>query len=232
MATPLPTPQSVIRTRFLHDLNDGTLWGWHVDLLNVGQSPDAAALLTFATEMGQYYQGTLIQLLSVNWQLAQTECHDLSKPNLLAQVDATPLVGTRPGTNLDSGRSAVMVHHPDRRYRGGRPKSFTMFGVREDYGTDQTWSAAFITEMEAAWVAFIATCKGAKPNNINISQQEAVFFTGPPYTVVTNPHKTRSYSIGTPLDHPVLAGGAGSARGISSGPLAVLPRQRPVCNCQ
>lgn len=138
--------------------------------------------------------------------LSECVVTDLSSATASVGTHSGSTPGLRTPGGLDNGTALVVNYHIDRRYRGGKPRSYFPFGVGSDMTTRRSWDSAFVTAVQGALNTFFATCIGSTSGTTSITQQVSVsYFSG--FTVVTDPTTGRAKNVpvrrATPLVDPI-----------------------------
>jgi hypothetical protein len=155
-----------------------------LDVLNrfyvsyTGSPPTPAQMVTFAGSIGAAWEAHLAPMASEDVVLAECIAVDLSSPT--AAVGEAPFdsAGGRSGGQLPAGVAALLNFHVARRYRGGKPRMYTVFGTESDLLTPQSWTGGFLTALLAAWESFISAVmlapwsSGVITNQVNVSYYE------------------------------------------------------------
>lgn len=192
------------------EFGDGTIFGFGFDAFNSVAGPSTAQMATSAANIRAAMAAEgWASLLSNNRIYKQIVVHDLKNPSTVDGTHSVDLDGTRTGAELDQSAAVACSFDPDRRYRGGRPKSFAPWGVAGDLTNSQQWGSSFLASCEAAWTNLLIELAATDSGGAGIDALACIFRTGPPYTVISNPGNTRSHSIGTQLDPPLVVGSLG-----------------------
>jgi len=202
MAGPFPTPSGVIRARMGFTTGSLEAYFSNFDIGYTGASVTTAQLADLAGDVATSWGTDLAGLFNTLGHLTSVECVDLQNPATVSGVVAVSIAGTRGGTALPENIAVSLVYKPDRRYRGSRPKGFFRMGVAGDLSSTQHWTTDFTGEVNAAWASFIAAVVAGSPSGVTLTAQKYVNYDGPPYSVVSNPNKTRSHSVPTKVDPP------------------------------
>lgn len=110
-----------------------------------GTAPTNAQLATMATSLAADWASNQASLFHSDVQLTQIEVTDLTTAVAARGIWTGSNAGSRTGTVLPAGTCALINWTIQRRYRGGKPRSYWPAGTNTDVSTGQTWSGAFIT---------------------------------------------------------------------------------------
>lgn len=170
--------------------------------------PSVADLATLAGLVSTAYLNHLASLLSQAYGVNSITCADLANPSKPLGLDNQVVAGTRPGTypsaTLPANACATLIFHPDRKYRGSKPKSFQPWGVDTDLGTNSVWLNSFVSEVQQSWNGFIAALEGKAFGSSDLGGQVAVSYIEPPYTNVPIGSAGRVRREGTPRNPPLV----------------------------
>lgn len=102
------------------------------------------------------------------------------------------------------GSVSVLVNYLiNRRYRGGKPRSYLPFGSEIDIATRQTWTAAFVTSVNSALSTFFSAVIGTTGGSTDITSHVNVsYYEG--FLVETNPVTGRTKNVAKPRPVPVV----------------------------
>jgi hypothetical protein len=128
---------------------------------------------------------------------------DLTSGSHAQGAGGTPWVGTSGTGPLAPGSAVVCQHLIDRRYRGGKPRSYFPLGIHTDLASTGLWAAAFITNVDTQLGIWIS---GALASGVGctIANLVNVSYYGPPNIVITNPVTHRVRNASTPRVPPIV----------------------------
>lgn len=169
-----------------------------------GSGATTAQLTSLAADVGAQWGTDLAGLHVPGSVLKEVIAIDLQNPSTVEGSQTFTTAGTRAGTPMTDGVCVALQFVPDRRYRGSRPKAFLPIGVQADLASGQHWGNTFLADVVSDWQNFISDILSNNDSGVALGAQVCIFRTGPPYTVVSNSGKTRSHSVGTPLDPPLV----------------------------
>jgi hypothetical protein len=159
-----------------------------------GAPPLVSDLLTLGTLLGAGFNSDLAPVMSPNVSYDSVEITDLSSAtSASAEQGFIAHVGTEAGAVIPAAACALMNYGISRRYRGGKPKSFVMFGTDADLLTDQEWETASLDGFLGSWVNFLNIIPiNPWPGAGIITQCNVSYYEG--FTAVENPitHRYRN----------------------------------------
>lgn len=195
-----PTPSGVVQLKLQHGGVD--IFPGYQQAYTSGGAPTTGDLNATATGVRIAYATHLAGQLTSGLSMTQVQCIDLANPATPHGIDTTVVPGTRAGTALPLNVSAVINFQVARRYRGSKPKIFTLFGVEADQAGDRVWAGAFVTGLTAAWLAFIAALNGSTFGSVTLGPRVVVsFFHGK--TINPNPNSEDRF-LPTPRPTPLV----------------------------
>jgi len=213
----LPFVAQCLRSRILwHDANDNnisTSLYWRFS----GAGPDAAEAITLGHDLH-----TLVVaqdgLYSLDVEVLGVEITDLST-NMGGQgTYLSTHQGTRTGTP-QVGAAAVLANYTiNRRYRGGKPRSYWPWGTVTDLSSPQTWSSGSITAFQTGLTAIITGFVGATAgstavtDHVNISYYEGFTTFTTPSGRMKNLSKLRATPVVDVIQSSSISATPGSQR--------------------
>lgn len=127
---------------------------------------------------------------------------DLSSATGGQGTGGTPWVGSRSGSPLPPATAVLVNHQINRRYRGGKPRSYLPLGTSADTASTGEWSSGFVSSVDTAWGAFISDVL-ALSAGISFTQFSNVsYYSG--FTVVTNPTTGRARNVAKVRTVPIV----------------------------
>lgn len=208
MPGPEPTPTGVVSCRLVHGFVSGTQVGSTFRLAYSGGPPSSADLATIAGLVNTAWADNLPPFLATFFTLSETQCRDLANPGTTIGNSVSGTPGTRAGQVSDISRCAVQFFRPDRTYRGARPKMFLPYGTDDDSSGGNSWSAAFVTDLQLALNAFYAALVGEVAGTTHLGTPVCVsYFHG--FTVTTSPTTGRARNTPTPRTPPLVVASLG-----------------------
>lgn len=204
---PLPSPGAVIKVALkVQDLASIDA-GSSFHLAYSGGPPNSTDMNDLATAINTAYEDNWLGNLHEDEALVLVTCTDLSSATGAIGTNSTSRAGTLSGTQLPSSICGLINHQINRRYRGGKPKTFMRAGVAESLDQTNQWEGSFVTSMLDSWEAFIAAVIATTGMSITITNIVNVsYYEG--FTVFTTPGgraKNLSTLRTTPLVNPIVA---------------------------
>jgi len=168
-----------------------------------GGPPAVADVTAFATDSNSAAVAQLVALLAADRSFLGTKVTDLSSDTGAQGEVAVSDPGTLTGTGLAPGSSALVNYPIDRRYRGGKPRSYFPFGDNTKLATTGLWLATWVTDFENAVNAYINLMNGKSSGSTSITTLVNVsYYKG--FTSVQNPVTMRWRNIPTLRATPVV----------------------------
>jgi hypothetical protein len=167
-----------------------------------GSAPSVAQLNTFAAAVATAWDNNMGDIQNTNHGLIEISVEDLTSATAAVGAAVAATFGDLGGTQLTNAVAGCLSFQIPRRYRGGHPRIYLMCGDVTKLATNNTWTGAFITAVEAAWVAFIAAVIAAGWAGAGTLEQVNVsYFHG--FTNFTFP-SGRTKAIPTPRVAPLV----------------------------
>jgi len=198
----LPAVPSVVRV----DLNQSM--GEDVHVLNrlfyhfggALSNADAATWAnTIQTDMGTDWAGAVHS----DWGLLEVVVTDLTSATAAVGIAASTVIGSEPGTVLPAEDSMVFEYKVARRYRGGKPKSFTTGHVSARMLDPQRWAPAQLSALLSQWTTFLGHIASHAPAAVGaVTHVNVSYFSG--FTVVISPTTGRARNVPTLRGSPVV----------------------------
>ena len=119
--------------------------------------------------------------------LEEVFIQDLSSASGGEGASGTGSVGTRGSGELPVGVCVLVNYAIQRRYRGGKPRSYFPFGIQSDLLDGSSWSGAAIAAFHAGVQGFITGMIGQVAGSttisdlVNVSYYDGVITTTPPW---------------------------------------------------
>jgi hypothetical protein len=126
-----------------------------------GGPPDAADMTTLATAVRAAAVTNLVPYLWDSYTLGEVVGTDLSSDEGATGAEPGSTTGGRAGSGLPANVCTLVNHTIERRYRGGKPRSYLPFSVDGDLANNRDWSAGYVAALQAGFDAFIADLIGA-----------------------------------------------------------------------
>lgn len=191
-----PNVEKVIRIDMKHSeqgdpsLGNRTFWTYS------GSDPSIPNMNDLAGFVEGFWASYIAPLANTVTHLTEVICTDLTSPTSSRGDWTGSTVGTRSGTWLSINDVALLNFGISRRYRGGKPRIYGPWGVGADLQTVQTWTSAFIADVNAAWTSFHGSLVGQGFGSCAITGQVNVsFYSG--FIAAENPVTGRYRNIPT-----------------------------------
>lgn len=200
---PLPNVPNVMRVRLIWGVNAPVNVGTNLFWSYTGGPPASADCTAIAGQINSAVASDLLSLLSQNYSLQEVICTDLSSPTGATGLSTTGHLGTRTGANVPISNCVLLDHLINRRYRGGKPRSYLPFGVDADLNNQRTWSAALVAAVNTGFAAFVTAVNAANSGttvmaaHVNVSYHKG-------FTVVTSPTTGRARNVPTLRTTPLV----------------------------
>lgn len=128
---------------------------------------------------------------------------DLSSASAAVGTHSASTPGGRTPGGLDNGTALVVNYHIDRRYRGGKPRSYLPWGVGSDLVSRTAWSSTFVAACQGDLNTFFAAVIGATSGTTSITEHISVsYYEG--FTVVTSPTTGRAKNVPKRRSSPLV----------------------------
>jgi hypothetical protein len=165
-----------------------------------GTGPANADLNTWLAAVQAAWISDLQSYISADVTLDELTATDLTSPTAGIGSKLVNANGLRGGPPVPAGTAFLFNYEIQRRYRGGKPRTYVPLGVSSDVLDGQDWTSTFHANALSGWTAFIAGCKAAPMGAATISDQVNVgYYHG--FTVFMTP-SGRAKNISTPLATP------------------------------
>lgn len=150
-----------------------------------GGPPTAADCLALATSISGQWGTHLASMFTSASDLLAVSVLDLASSTGANAEYVHSVSGSRTGGALPPGVAVILNGQIARRYRGGKPRSYTPFFTDTDYTGTGSWVAASVNAMQAAWNAFVAGVIGLSSGSTTLAHFSNVSyyngFTNVPY---------------------------------------------------
>ena len=136
-----------------------------------GSAPTTVDLDGMCTFISGHWLALVAPQVQPQITLTQVMLTDLTSPTSAQGIDATPQIGGLATTELPSS-VAVLVSYPSSvRYRGGHPRTYLLAGGLAEMADGRTWSAGFVTAVQAAWRTFLNSIVGLTEGGCLVGSQ-------------------------------------------------------------
>lgn len=214
---PLPPAGNVVRLRHLFNFGNPQPVGFRIFMAYTGGPPTNANLVTLASQADVKFNASLASLMATGIQLVTIIADDLSVASGATGTWTGSSAGTRTGTIPTDSTAALVELGIARRYRGGKPKVFTPFGVAADLSNPNAWSSAFQSALVTGWNSYITGLAAITGIGITLTTQQNVsYFKGSQAN--PNPSKWAKKNVpllrGTPVLDPIVSVGVRLTPGV------------------
>jgi hypothetical protein len=190
----LPDVPNVLRL-VLHYIVGGDTQA--IDRLYVGytgSAPSDANCATIAGDVETAFGTDLKSLMYTGSELTGVVVTDLTTPTSGQGSSSTVISGTRTGGVLPANACVLQNSQINRRYRGGKPRTYWPFGTDTDLSSAQVWSGASITAFETGLNAFWTAVAAISVGGCTLGDQVNVsYYKG--FTAVLNPITGRTRDV-------------------------------------
>lgn len=202
--TPLPPAANVLRARVLFTIAGKQTQGVRMFFKWSGTAPTATALNTLAeTLYNLLVSEGLPGLMSPTTTLSGVLLEDLSSSLGAEGSHEANYEGTRSTNPLPADAAAVTSYEIPRRYRGGHPRSYWPVGTSKDLTTPDSFTAAFVEEVQAFITSVVAGFVGQSEGGTVVGNHVSVsYYEG--FTAVENPLTHRYRNVPTLRATPVI----------------------------
>jgi hypothetical protein len=95
------------------------------------------------------------------------------------------VIGVRSGAELGADLCLLVNFEVGRRWRGGKPRGYLPLGTADDLETRQTWTSAFLSDVETPVQDLYSQMEGSTFGGCTCVQQVNVSYYGPPNRLIT-----------------------------------------------
>lgn len=182
----LPDVPAVLSFQFIQTLDATTNSTLKLFAKYSGTAPLNADCATMAATMFTSWGTNISPLQSVDTVLTAVRVVDLTSSTAGVGEHTGSTAGSIVSNALPAQVGYLISKTINRRYRGGKPKSFLNVGAIADLNNSQTWTTGFQTSVSAGWAALIASLVGLTWTTATISGEVSVGYYGPPNVILTN----------------------------------------------
>lgn len=200
---PLPNVPNVMKVRLIWGVNAPVNIGTNLFWSYTGGPPASADCTAIAGGISSAVASDLLSLLSSAYSLQEVICTDLSSASGAVGLNTTGHLGTRTGANVPVSNCTLIDYLINRRYRGGKPRSYFPFGVDADLFNQRTWSSTFVGACNTGFAAFVTAVNALSSGttvmaaHVNVSYHKG-------FTVVTSPTTGRARNVPTLRANPLV----------------------------
>jgi hypothetical protein len=190
----LPDYPNVLKVRTLFEVGtDATVaTTWH--FAYTGTAPSNATCTTIAADILAGAVTHLLPAMSGSVNLLGVQVQDLTSATAGFGESLGTHSGTRSGSPLP-GSTCVLINQPiDRRYRGGKPRTYWPFGSGADLTDPQAWASAAISDFIDAIQLYLDVILALVVSGTTISDWVSIsYYSG--FTAVLNPITGRTRDV-------------------------------------
>lgn len=155
--TTLPNVPGVIRWNLGFSLGASLKGGSRFFTSYTGGPPATSDIVAMAGTIQAAWSAHLNSFMSNDYDLSLIEGTDLTSPSSAQGSVSISVNGGAANHPPDVEACSLINHHINRRYRGGKPRIYLPLGTTASIDTDDTsWTATYVTNLNAAWAAFMA----------------------------------------------------------------------------
>lgn len=201
----LPDVPSVIRVDFKHTEDEDPGLGNRFFYKYSGGAPAPSDLNSFATQLSEWWGDYLAELAHSVVTLVSIVVTDLTSPTSARGEWAGSVSGTRSSTPLPVNDCALQNYTIARRYRGGKPRTYSPWGTVADLesGSVTRWGSSFVTLCDSQWSTYESHVIGAGMGPASPTEQVNVsYYSG--FLSVQDPITLRWRNIPTPRSAAVV----------------------------
>jgi hypothetical protein len=215
----LPPVPNTLKVTFNHLLESGRTVGSRVWFLYTPATLSVGDLTAFASSVEASWSTNLKPLTRTATTLSSIVVVDANSTGGAAYTLTVGTAGTLSSTPVPSSTAAMVNHKINRRYRGGKPRTYWPWGGETQFATESTWTTAFINSVTSGYGAFITAMKAYSTGALTIVTDANVSFyqgfTEQPYGTPTKYRRVPTLRSSPVIDAIVsssLSGTLGSQR--------------------
>lgn len=156
----LPSPGQVIKIEFIISDDSSINATSRFFVTYTGTTPDASSLNSLASGVKTQWADNMAAITNSVENLVEVICTDLSSADGAQGQWTGSQAGALEGDRLESPTCAQVLHEVNRRYRGGRPRTYLRCGAQSVLLTSNMWTTDFQTEVLSSWQAWITGVLG------------------------------------------------------------------------
>ena len=199
----LPPVPGVVRVRYGYDFADSPNVGTYQHFTYTGPSPSGANCLTLAQAIFDASQVHFEGVMQGACTFTSVRVTDLSSQTGGDATFSGAAAGARPGGTIPSSIAFVSDYQIERRYRGGKPRSYWPWGTDSDLASPDKWAAATVTEFIGVQGALNGIVVGQSAGSTQLSTQCSVsYYEG--FASFQNPITGRWRNAPKPRTVPVI----------------------------
>jgi hypothetical protein len=191
---PLPNVANVLKVR-IHwligtDANALNILHWRYS----GTSPDDSTAILIAQDIYAAAAANLAPLVESGNKLIAVDVTDLTSPTSGQGQHVANTSGSRGSGFISAGTALLQSLTIQRRYRGGKPRTYWPFGTSGDLVSSSAWTSTFITDCGTGVQAFVNAVNAVTEAGTTLVGQVSVsYYQG--FTSVLNPVTGRTRDV-------------------------------------
>jgi hypothetical protein len=191
----LPDVPGVIRYQFTHTFSSDVDVMCHLFFSYTGTPPSATDLADGGSAAATNWNTYLAPYAHPDVTLTEVTLTDLTSPTSAQGSDVVSHAGTASGSQLAAATCLLVNYKIDRRYRGGKPRTYWPLGTSANVATAQTWGTGFTATMATQMDSFISAILATSFPTITLENHVSVGYYGPPNRYVgVAPGRIKTYS--------------------------------------
>jgi hypothetical protein len=193
MPGPMPPIPNVVQV-LLRGTTPGEKWENVLYFQYSGGPPTGPNLASLASTVSGWWANQMAPECPSPIALTSVVATDMASNTGAQGIYTATTPGTR-GDDVMGSNSSVLISYPvPLRFKGGHFRQYLLAGGNADNQDGMSWHAAFVTEIQTHWNAFLAAINGTTVGTTSISAHVAVRRHGkylpnggPPHYVLNNP---------------------------------------------
>lgn len=202
--TPLPPAPGVLKVSFDFVIGLDQSATSRLFFKYTGSAPSAADCVSLAASAKSLADSEFLPLMIPACAINSCTVTDLASDTGADGTSGTQEVGSRGGSELPAGVATLVDYQISRRYRGGKPRSYWVFGTTTDLANASTWNTSFTDAVASGVEAFISGFTGTTVDTTVVGAHCNVSYYGPPNVVITNPVTGRARTVSTKRAEPIV----------------------------
>jgi len=196
----LPSVPAVIRCDILWQIGDDIEALTRLHINYTGTPPNDATAAALAQLLYVIFGAEFLTYVVPANKMLGVRVTDLSSPTGGQGEYLLTTPGTLSSTDVPAGTALLVNAHIQRRYRGGKPRSYLPLGGGSELSSPSTWDSGFLANVQAALNAIVADIAVCASGGCALGQLVSIpYYHG--FVAAENPVTHRWRNI------PVLAGG-------------------------
>lgn len=198
----LPPVPNVLKLEILYSMSTDLSTSNRLFFRYGGTPPTNQSLFDWINNNNGLWQTHIMPSTHPDTAVVGWRAQDLTSPTSAAAEVVVQTAGSAGGVALPAGVAMLVNYTVQRRYRGGKPRTYVQTGTSLDVGDEQHWSATFRTNFETQWNQFIAAMMATPPAGTTLTSHVSVsYYQG--FTTTTG-STGRVRNVSTPRATPVI----------------------------